>query len=131
MKIRCCLDSSLNSEHQLHILEIITSFLAENREDEFMKRHSRIEVTLTKRRHFGKILIHRFRESKISKYKQHTVKKLSVLDWIPEVEAHYHYGVIRPLNIVSRLMIDQEKRNILERLRKHFVSMITINYSLT
>jgi hypothetical protein len=131
MKTRFCLDSVLNKEHQLHILEIITSFLSENREDEFMKHCSVIQVTLTKRRHIGKILIHRFKESKISSFKQHTVKKLSVRDWIPEVKAHYHYGVIRPLNIVSRLMIDQEKRNILERLRKHFVSMITINYSLT
>jgi hypothetical protein len=131
MKTRFCLDHVLNSEHQLHILGMITSFLSEDREDEFMKRFSIIEVTLTKRRYIGKILIHRFKESKISTFKQHTIKKLCVDDWIPEVEAHYHYGVIRPLNIVSMLMTNQERRLMLNRLRTQFINMITVNYSLT
>ena len=131
MKTRFCLDSVLNTEHQLFILEIITSFLTEHREDQFMMRNSLIEVTLTKRRYIGKILIHRFKESKISNYKQHIVKKLTKDDWTPEVKAHLHYNVLRPLNVVSRLMINQEKRNLIDRLRKHFLNMVTENYSLT
>ena len=131
MKTRFCLDSALNTEHQLHLLKIIMSFWSENRQDEYMSRTSVIEVTLTKRRHIGKILIHRFRESKISNFKRHTVKKLSMRDWIPEVQAHHHYSVIRPLNIVSRLMINRAKRSMLERMRKHFISLTTENYSLT
>jgi hypothetical protein len=129
-KIRFCLDKNLNTEYQLNLLKIISSFLGEHREDQFAKRNSFIEFTLTKRRHLGKILIHRFKESKLTKSKQYSVKKLSIDDWTREFEAHFYYGVIRPLDIVVKLINNKEKKQIIEKMRKHFLSLTTTNYTL-
>ena len=127
--MRFCLDRKVNVEHQIYILRTVCEFLADSSENEYFRSIHYIEFTFTKRRHFGKILLHRFRDCKISKRKQHSIKKLTKDDWTREFNAPFYFGVIRPLSEIIRLT-DETRNNILRKLRERFLKWSTENYVL-
>ena len=127
--MRFSLDRSLNIEYQKNILDIIASFLNQSTEGFYENTHSMIEFTLTRRRHLGKILIHRFRESTFSRYKKHTIKKLCQNDWVREFEAHFFYSVIKPMNVVLKILTGKQ-REFLKQIKKRFLIAGTQNYVL-
>ena len=127
--MRFCLDKYLNIQHQTYILNTICEFLADTCENTYFRSLHFIQFTFTKRRHLGKIILHRFRDCKISNEKHHSIKKLTKSDWTREFNAEFYFGVIRPLSTIIRLT-DKTRNTILKKLREQFLSWSTVNFVL-
>jgi hypothetical protein len=130
--MRFCLYKSLNAEYQLNILKTISSFLVDTNEDYYTRMTCYIEFTLTRRQHLGKVLIHRIKQSKISSFRNHTVRKLTRSDWVREFEAHTFFNVIKPINLISRLFIESSlwRKMRIDAIRNQYVQRNTENYLL-